>query len=531
MSDDRPPFPRPAPPTPVKAARPPSLPRPPKFTAPTRDSVTTIREDGSRRVLFPADVRGRFTTVRSWSAAGLLVFYLALPWIKVGGYPAVFLDVAERRFHLFGLTLAAQDMWLMFFLITGVGFSLFFLTSLLGRVWCGWACPQTIFLEQVYRRIERWIDGDAVARRALDAAPMSPAKAGRRVLKHAVYLFVSAVFTHLFLAYFVSVPEVLTMVRAAPSEHGSFFVFMAAYTGLTYFIFAWFREQVCIVLCPYGRIQSALTDDHTLVIGYDTTRGEPRGGLRRQETDDRSQAATPPPVSSLLTSVTRPLSPAPGDCVDCLRCVQVCPTGIDIRQGLQIECIGCAGCIDACDEVMHRLHRPPGLIRYDSLNGFAKNKTRLVRPRTILYFALLLIGAGVTAWALSTVRPANFGITRMTGAPYFVDGGFVRDQFFVRLVNKRAGPARFVLQLRGAPAGVVQAGFEVPVEIAPLGEIVQPLVLCQARAAYVGPFEFEVRVQDVAGTFHLERKVEFLGPDARLLREEEAEEKEKHERK
>ena len=463
---------------------------------PNRDSVTTIRADGSRPFLFPADTHGRYTTARRITAYALIAFYLSLPWIKINGYPAVFLDVAERHFHLFGLTFAAQDMWLLFFVITGLGFSLFFVTALLGRVWCGWACPQTVYLEHIFRRIEVWVEGDAVARRALDAAPWSGHKIAKRTLKHAVYLLVSAILTHGFLAYFVSVPEVWSMVRAAPTEHWSTFVFMMAYTGLTYFIFCWFREQVCIVICPYGRIQSALTDDNTVTIGYDVRRGEPRGKLG---------------------------TAGAGDCVACNRCVQVCPTAIDIRQGLQLECVGCTACIDACDDVMTRLQRPRGLIRYDSQNAFAGRPTRWLRPRTLLYGVLLCIGASVATWALSTLRPANFGVTRMIGAPYIISDAEVRNQFLVRIVNKRNTPERFVLHLNRAPANLRQTGMTDTVEVPALGEIVQPLVLQQARTGYVGPFTFEVRVEDVAGKFHLERDVQFLGPDARLLREEEEE--------
>jgi cytochrome c oxidase accessory protein FixG len=469
---------------------------------PNRNSVTTIRTDGSRPFLFPADSHGRFTLARRITACALIAFYLSLPWVKINGYPAVFLDVAERRFHLFGLTFAAQDMWLLFFVITGVGFSLFFVTALLGRVWCGWACPQTVYLEHVFRRIEVWIEGDAVQRRALDAAPWTAEKIRKRVLKHAVYLLVSAVLTHGFLAYFVSVPEVWAMVRAAPSEHWSTFVFMMAYTGLTYFIFCWFREQVCIVICPYGRIQSALTDDHTVTIGYDALRGEPRG-----------KAGTE----------------GAGDCVACNRCVQVCPTAIDIRQGLQLECVGCTACIDACDDVMTRLHRPRGLIRYDSQNGLNGKPTRWVRPRTLLYALLLSVGAGVAGWAISTIKPANLGVTRMVGAPYIVDRDYIRNQFLVRLVNKRNTPARFVLALEHAPAHLRQSGFDGAIEVPALGELAVPLILQQPRQDYRGPFNFAVRVQDERASFHLERMVDFLGPEARLLREEENEARERHE--
>jgi cytochrome c oxidase accessory protein FixG len=463
--------------------------------APSLDSVTTIRADGSRPYLQPSATRGRFTAARRVVAYALLVLYLSLPWIPVNGHPAVLLDIVDRRFHLLGLTFAAQDMWLLFFVLTGVGFSLIFITALLGRIWCGWACPQTVFLEHVYRPIERWIEGDSVARRALADAPMSWRKLRLRALKHGVYILISAVFTHLYLAYFVSVPEVWHMVSSAPGEHWGVFVFMAAYTGLTYFIFAWFREQVCIVICPYGRIQSALTDDHTLVIGYDARRGEPRG---------RAGTAWA------------------GDCVACSRCVQVCPTGIDIRHGLQMECVGCTACIDACDDVMRRVSRPTGLIRYDSQRGFAGESTRWIRPRTIVYFILLLAGATVAGWAVSTIRPANFGVTRMTGAPYIVDAANVRNQFLVRIVNKRNEPRRFLVRLEQTPAGLVRSGLTEPVEVPALGEVVQPLILQQERPRYDGVFHFVVVVADEAGAFTLRREVEFLGPEARLLREEEA---------
>jgi cytochrome c oxidase accessory protein FixG len=465
---------------------------------PSLESLSTVRADGSRRYVYTADVSGRFATVRRASSAVLLAVYLALPWIPVNGYPAVFLDVENRRFHLFGLTLAAQDMWLLFFLISGLGFSLFFVTALFGRVWCGWACPQTIFLDHVYRRIERWTEGDAVRRRALQAAPLGPVKILRRTAKHALYLLVSAVVAHMFLAYFASVPSLWRMMEAAPTEHWSAFVFIGTLTAVLYFNFAWFREQLCVVICPYGRLQSALVDDHSLIIGYDRTRGEPRAGLREAR-DPKGGPA--------------------GDCIDCHRCVAVCPTGIDIRQGLQLECIACTACVDACDEVMDRIHRPRGLIRYDSQAGLGGRRTRWIRPRTALYGVLLAIGAGVATWALSTVRPANLGVTRMIGAPYIVDSAFVRNQFLVRIVNKSTEPRRFVLELDGARADIRRAGFTVPVEVPPLGEVVQPLVLQEPRPSYSGPFSFVVRVRDEEARFELDRKVRFLGPDLELLRE------------
>lgn len=468
---------------------------------PSLDSVTTIGNDGSRAYIYPADVSGIFNLARKVSAFLLIALYLSLPWIKIGGFPAVFLDVANRRFHLFGFTFAAQDMWLTFFLITGLGFSLFFITALLGRIWCGWACPQTVFLDHVYRRIERWIEGDAVSRRKLAEAPWTGAKIAKRVLKHALYIIVSLMITHLFLAYFVSLPELWSMMQDQPTEHWSAFVFVFIAAGILYFNFAWFREQLCIVICPYGRLQSAMIDDHSMVVGYDTKRGEPRG---------------------------KPGVAGNGDCVDCNRCVQVCPTGIDIRQGLQMECIGCTACIDACDSVMTRLHKPKGLIRYDSQTALAGGKTRWIRPRTMLYGVLLLIGASVATWAVSTLKPANVGITRITGAPYIVTEDAVRNQFLVRILNKRSEPVSFTVEVK-SDSSFTRTGLTEPVLIGPMGEEVRPLILVVPRAKYTGPFQFTVIGSDTKHSFEISRDVEFLGPDAQLLKEDEShEEKESH---
>ena len=477
-------------------------------------SVTTINTDGSRYFLYPSDVAGPFSTARRLSAYGLIAIYLLLPWVPVNGHPAVFLDIAERRFHFLGYTLAAQDAWLLFFGVSGLGFALFFLTALFGRLWCGWACPQTVFLDHVFRRIERWLEGDAPARRALKAAPMTAGKFGRRVAKHFLYILASLVITHLFLAYFVSLPELWLFMHEAPGEHWSAFLFVFIAAGLLYFNFAWFRDQLCIVICPYGRLQSALSDDHTMVIGYDARRGEPRMTVAEDRRQREAQLAAGVPAATVTSA---------GACIDCNRCVQVCPTGIDIRQGLQLECIGCAACIDACDEVMTRVKRPTGLVRYDSLAGLNGGITRWVRPRTILYGVLLLVGASVAAYSFSTVKPANFLVYRMSGAAYFVTPVEVRDQFMVRIVNKRTAPATFMVTAEGLPASIRQTGFQAPVTVAPLGELVSPLVLADDRKDYHGPFKFTVKVQDAEHTFVLAREIEFMGPDERLLREEDEE--------
>jgi len=457
---------------------------------PTLESLSTIREDGSRKNVHPADVHGRFTAWRRWSALLLLGIYVALPWIPVNGYPAVFLDVQERRFHFMGLTLATQDLWVGFFLITGLAFSLFYVTALFGRLWCGWTCPYTVFLEHVYRRIERWIDGDATARRRLEDAPWSAGKIIKRVVKHGLFLLVSAIIAHIFLSYFVSLKKLYEMMQGPPTQHLTAFGVTLFLTGSLYFAFSWFREQFCIILCPYGRLQSALTDDHSVVIGYDKKRGEPRGKVG---------------------STT-------GACIDCRRCVQVCPTGIDIRNGLQLECIGCAACVDACDDIMLKLKRPTGLVRYDSYVGLEGGKTKLVRPRTLLYTGLMLLGVGAFALSALQLSPVRASVVRMIGAPFYVADGVLRNQFLVRVINKRNSPSVYKLELTGEmPAGLGVTGLVETLSLGPLEEEQKTLVLSLPEASFTRPFKIQVKVTDAErGDTVTTRVMEFLGPDSRL---------------
>ena len=454
-------------------------------------SLGSIHEDGTKKTLHPADVSGKFSRLRRWVALALIVIYVALPWIPVNGYPAVFLDVLNRRFHFMGLTLAVQDLWVGFFLVTGLGFGLFYVTALFGRVWCGWTCPYTVFLEHVYRRIERLVDGDAAARRSLDAAPWSAGKITRRAVKHALYIVTSLIVAHIFLSYFVSLHGLYDMMHESPQKHALAFGVMTVITAGFYGAFSWFREQFCVILCPYGRIQSALSDDHTVTIGYDKKRGEPRGKAGAQGV---------------------------GDCVNCLRCVQVCPTGIDIRNGLQMECIGCAACVDACDTIMVKLDRKPGLVRYASLVALQGGKTRFVRGRTLLYTGMLLLGLGVFAYASSRIEPLRVNVLRMQGSPYYVNAGMVRNQFLIRLINKRNEPRTFTLAMEGTlPAGMAAAGADNPVAIAAQGEELKPLVITLPQSNFTAPFLLRIRVTDTAdGKTYVTKPFEFTGPDTRL---------------
>jgi cytochrome c oxidase accessory protein FixG len=458
------------------------------MAAPSRESLGTIKDDGSRAFVHPHDVRGRFNLVRRGAFAVLIGIYAILPWIPVKGAPAVFLDIGNRRFHLFGQTFVSQDFWLVFFLVTGLGFLLFYLTALFGRIWCGYACPQTVFLDGVYRRVERWLEGDAFRRKRLDAAAWNLEKILRRGGKQVAFILISLIIAHLFIAYFVSISELYRMMGEAPVRNLTVFLWVFVTAGILYFNFAWFREQLCIIVCPYGRLQSALIDDDSIVIGYDEKRGEPRG---------------------------RVSDPNAGDCIDCFRCVNVCPTGIDIRHGLQMECIGCTACIDACDDVMHRLNRPPGLVRYDSMNGLAGRATRLVRPRTILYTILMLVGAGIFLFSLSQVSVFTASVTRMTGAPYYRHEEGVRNHFNVRVINKAKNPAAFEISAVSNTEGLTWSTSETPFRLEPNEERVTPLFVSIPRSDYEGSFPFEIHIENTGSGHTVTRRVTFLGPDPR----------------
>ncbi|MCS6856667.1 MAG: cytochrome c oxidase accessory protein CcoG [Sandaracinaceae bacterium] len=375
------------------------------------DRPSSLRKDGRRVFVHPADVSGRFTRLRHILFYILIAIWAVLPWIHVGGRPAVFLDVPRRRFFFFGYSFDATSFWLVWFVLTGVLFGLVFMTAILGRAWCGYACPQTVFLEGVYRKIERWVEGNRNERIALDQAPMSWDKLWRRLVKHFLYILVSLFISHMFVAYFVSMPSLLEMMTRPPWEHPYAFAWCFGVGAILYGNFAWFREQLCLVICPYGRLQSILLDDDSLVVGYDEKRGEPRKKGKPKEGEVR------------------------GDCIDCGRCVAVCPTGIDIRNGLQVDCIACAQCIDACDEVMKKIGKQPGLVRYDSLRGLRGEVRRFFRPRIAFYvlIGILLYGSGF-ALCLSQPR-VEARIVRLRGLPFFVEGNTVRNAFEVHLIN------------------------------------------------------------------------------------------------
>ncbi|MFN8179338.1 MAG: cytochrome c oxidase accessory protein CcoG [bacterium] len=460
----------------------------PKARRPDLDTVFTINADGSRNFLHPADVHGRFQTLKSLVWAVLLLIYVGLPWLPLGGHPAVQIDLPGRSAHLFGMTFTNQDFYLVFFLVSGLGFALFVATALWGRIWCGYACPQTVFLEGVFRRVERWIEGPRDSRIRRNLGPLTFDKAWRKTLKQGVFLALAWLNAHAFLAYFIPAKELVHAVTGPPSAHMAAFVWGTAWTIVLWFDYAWFREQTCLAICPYGRAQSALIDAETIVIGYDAKRGEPRSKATQEG----------------------------GDCIDCFRCVAVCPTGIDIRNGLQMECIACANCVDACDEVMARVGRPKGLIRYDSTRGFAGERRRsLARPRVLVYAALGLLGLCVAGFVGGRREPFEVRVLRSRGLPFDIDETTIRNVFDLRVQNKSGRSA--VYTLVASPGKEAPPGFEVVIaqprlELASLADQVTPLIVTLPRAAWSDPFPFTVVVADSASGRSERVELRFRGP-------------------
>lgn len=391
---------------------------------PSLDRLAILDDRGHRHTVHPADVTGKRITWRRRGYFALALLFTVLPWVHAGGEPVIKLDIPRRSFHLFGHVFNSQDGFLLFFVLTGVGFSLIAISAMFGRFWCGWACPQTVWLEGFYRRIERLVDGPASQRRALDTAPWSAAKVGRRALKWGLWTLLSLFLGHTFVAYFTGAQELVSYLAEGPSEHMGAFAGAMGLSAALLFDMGWFREQTCIVLCPYGRLQSVLTDEDTLVVGYDAKRGEPRG----KATD-----------------------PKAGACLDCGRCIQVCPNGIDIRNGWQMDCIGCEQCADACDTVMAKVGRGKGLVRIDSQRGFRGEKRRFLRPRLAAYAVAGLIGVVVSTTTLARRVPFEANVLRLQGTPFVVDGnGMVTNPMMLHLVNKSAHRLPVTVRLEGA---------------------------------------------------------------------------------
>ena len=395
------------------------------------DAIFTVDADGKRRYSHPKRVaKGRFVNPRRITAYVLIAWLFVMPWLRVNGLPFVQLDVLNRRFVLLGQVFWPQDFHLLVLtMILGV-LSIALFTVAYGRLFCGWVCPQTIFMEHVFRQIEYWIDGDRNAQIRLRNSPWTWEKISKRVVKNGIFLAISFLISNTFLQYLIGTDAWVTLLVDGPASHVSGFIGIWIFTGVFFFVFSWFREQVCLIVCPYGRLQGVLLDRNSLVIAYDRIRGELRSRLRKGE--DRAAAGK-------------------GDCVDCGLCVQVCPTGIDIRNGTQLECISCTACIDVCDSVMEQTGQEPGLIRYASENEVASREPWKITPRMKAYG--VIVGAVTLLWftLLLFRSPVEATILRAPGILFQDRGTELSNVYTFKVINKTPDAAELELRL-SAPA-------------------------------------------------------------------------------
>lgn len=433
-----------------------------------RDKINTVDSQGKRVWLYPKKPKGPWTDARTYASWVLLAVLFIIPWIKIGGSPLIRIDILGRDFYLFGMHFTPQDFHLFVVaMLTLVVFIALF-TVVFGRLFCGWVCPQTIFMEMVFRKIEYWIEGDANAQRKLEASPWTPEKIRKRVIKQTLFVFVAIFIAHVFLSYIIGPERVWETITSPPSENWGGFAAMVFFTGAFYFVFASLREQVCTTICPYGRLQGVLTDDNTILVAYDHVRGEPRGKMSRP-------AATKPanPVTQMQTAIAESdtmvamAEEAPlkilGDCVDCKLCIHVCPTGIDIRDGVQLECVNCTACMDACDEVMVKVDRPKGLIRYDSHNGIINQQRRIFTPRAIAYSAVLLVLIIINIVLFAGRSKVEAVILRTPGKLFYeVDDAHISNLYNYQLFNKTVESFTPEFKFPDHPDAVLQFAGQAP---------------------------------------------------------------------
>jgi cytochrome c oxidase accessory protein FixG len=336
-----------------------------------RNQLATVTDDGKRKWVYPKKPSGRFHRARIIVSAILLLILVLTPFIKVNGHPFMLFDFLNRKFILFGVLFGPHDFHLLVIAMISLVVFVVLFTAVFGRIFCGWACPQTIFMEMVFRKIEYWIEGDSKDQRKLKSAPWTGIKFWKKFTKQVIFFAIAFFISNIFLSYIIGIDELIKIVTDPPSEHLQGLFAITVFSGIFYFVFSNFREQACTIVCPYGRLQGVLLDRDSIVIAYDNVRGEPRKRFKKDEGWENR-----------------------GDCIECYQCVEVCPTGIDIRNGIQLECVNCTACIDACDDIMDKIKRPRGLIRYASINSIEK------KSKVEIYFPC--------NWLLCIVNSASY---------------------------------------------------------------------------------------------------------------------------
>lgn len=398
-----------------------------------RDKISTVDSAGKRVWIYPKAPKGKFYSARSIVAVFLLALLFAGPFLTISGHPFLLLDFLGRRFYIFGIAFWPQDLHLFgIALITLVVFIVLF-TSVFGRIFCGWICPQTIFMELVFRRIERWIEGGSKEQKKLSAAPWTVNKIFKKVLKSLIFFAIAFIIGNTLLAYIIGKDELFKIITEPVAEHTGGFTAMMIFSFIFFADFMFFREQSCILVCPYGRLQGVLLDEDSIVVHYDFGRGEPRG--KGKQTEDSKF----------------------GDCIDCHHCVDVCPTGIDIRNGTQLECVNCTACIDSCNTIMDKVSKPHGLIRYDSYNNIASGKKNIFNPRIIGYTTVLIVLLGVLSLLLALRKPIEATILRTPGTLYQeIVEDHITNMYNIKVVNKSYEKREISLRLVSPTDGVIR---------------------------------------------------------------------------
>ncbi|MBC5992298.1 cytochrome c oxidase accessory protein CcoG [Pontibacter cellulosilyticus] len=454
-----------------------------------RDHISTVDEEGKRLWVYPRKPKGKLYNYRKYVSYLLLAILFAGPFIKINGLPLLMLNVVERKFVIFGVLFWPQDFFLLVLaFLTLVVFIILF-TVVYGRIFCGWICPQTIFLEMVFRRIEYAIEGDYNKQKALDKMPWNTEKILKKGSKITIFLLISFLISNLFLAYIIGIDELQKIISEGPVEHKAGFVALLLFTGAFFWVFSWFREQVCTIVCPYGRLQGVMQDKKTVVVAYDYNRGEPRAKLRKNQ--ERTE----------------------GDCIDCYQCVQVCPTGIDIRNSAQqLECINCTACIDACNDIMRMIEKPEGLIRYESEQALETGKKwTFFTPRVMGYTAVLVILLTALTALLITRDEAEATILRTPGQLYQKTAqGHIKNLYNISVINKTNHDMPLTLKLMDKEGKIKVIGNEL---ILPAQGIAEGVFFTEIAKEQLTSMNSEIEI----GVFHGDELItttetKFLGP-------------------
>lgn len=456
-----------------------------------RNTLATVDEAGKRVWLYPKKPFGSYHTRRILVTVTLLTLFFAGPFLEIGGKPVLLLNFLDRKFVVLGQAFWPQDFVLLALSLLTLFVFVILFTVVFGRLWCGWACPQTLFMEMVFRKIEYWIEGDASQQRRLDRMPWDADKIIKKGAKHFIFIAISVLIAHIAMAYLIGKDQALAIVKESPSRHLGGFIGMIGFVGIFYFVFAYFREQACVVVCPYGRLQGVLLIKDSIVVVYDWLRGEPRG-RRRKPT---------------------PEQPKVGDCIDCKMCVHVCPTGIDIRNGTQLECVNCTACIDACDDIMVKINKPRGLIRFASFNSIQDGIQHLITPRVIGYSVVLVALVSILSFTLATRSDVETTMLKVPGTLFQrTDDGFLTNLYTIEFVNKTFDPITLELRPESPSAASLVLPEGTSIQLPP-EELVKRMCLIKLPADAVS----EARTLVTLGVYEdgkrLETvKVKFIGP-------------------